>query len=425
MSDSAKLIAAPAAARDRAPHVPTVELTSMVRQPILDLHGRLHGYELLFQNAPEGDIGVDSAECPLSILDNIALFGLDLLTGGVLAFVKCTAEALNENLIAVLPPSLTVLEIPGALELTPKLLEACRNLSRLGFRLALIDFKESEMRHPLLDLVEYIKVNSTCLDISNLKSLRRQLQGRSTAIVAEGIHTQDAYLRARGCGCSYFQGVYFCNPEMIRNTKVPANRLFHIKILRQLFRDPLDLSTLCPLLLRDAALVYRVLRLVNSPNYGIRHHVSSIQSAIMIMGDNAFRGIATLAIQCALNAGQPPEILHMALVRARFCAEAARLCNLQSNEQYLLGMLSLLPAMLRVPMETLVPQLPLRNEIRQALLGAVGPERCLLAWIEFHECNKVSECLTIEDTYGFDHLRLMHIYFDAVVWDAAQSDLVA
>ena len=69
MSDSAKLIAAPAAARDRAPHVPTVELTSMVRQPILDLRGRLHGYELLFQNAPEGDSGVDSAQCPLSILD--------------------------------------------------------------------------------------------------------------------------------------------------------------------------------------------------------------------------------------------------------------------------------------------------------------------------------------------------------------------
>jgi EAL and modified HD-GYP domain-containing signal transduction protein len=425
MPDSTKFVAASLGARDGVPHVQPVELTGMVRQPILDLRGRLHGYELLFQDAPEGDIGADSVLSPLSILDNMVLFGLDLLTGGTLAFVRCTAEALSENLLAVLPPSLTVLEIPAALELTPKLLEACREFSKRGFRLALIDFKESETRHPLLDIVQYIKVNSTCLDICNLETLRRQLKGRSTAIVAEEVHTQDAYMRARAGGCSYFQGFYFCNPETVRNAKVPANRLLHIEILRQLFRDPLDLGTLCPLLLRDAALVYRVLRLVNSPTYAIRHQVSSIQSAVMILGDDAVRGIATLAIQCALNAEQPPELLHMALLRARFCAEAAHLCNLHSNEQYLLGMLSLLPAMLRVPMETLAPQLPLRKEIRQALLGAVTPERCLLAWIESHECNKVSGCLAIADTYGLDRSSLMQIYFDAVVWVAAQPDLVA
>jgi len=38
-----------------------------------------------------------------------------------------------------------------------------------------------------------------------------------------------------------------------------------------------------------------------------------------------------------------------------------------------------------VPMEELVPHLPLRDEIRRALLGSAVPERCLLHWLECHE----------------------------------------
>jgi c-di-GMP-related signal transduction protein len=101
----------------------------------------------------------------------------------------------------------------------------------------------------------------------------------------------------------------------------------------------------------------------------IRQEVSSIQAALLAVGEDAFRHIATLAIASELNAGQPAEILRMAFVRGRFCELAAAGCALDPTEQYLLGMLSLLPAMMRLPMEELAPALPLRNEIREALQG--------------------------------------------------------
>ena len=103
------------------------------------------------------------------------------------------------------------------------------------------------------------------------------------------------------------------------------------------------------------------------------------------MGEDVFRRIATLAITSELNAGQPAEVLRMAFVRGRFCELAAGFCGLNSTEQYLLGLLSLLPAMLRLPMEELTPTLPLREEIRQALEGANVPEGILLAWLVSHE----------------------------------------
>ncbi len=148
---------------------------------------------------------------------------------------------------------------------------------------------------------------------------------------------------------------------------MPANRLSHIEILRLLQDDSIDLHKLARLVKRDASLTYRLLRLINSPVCAMRQEVRSVQAALMAVGEETFRRMATLAIASELNAGQPTELLRMAFVRGRFCELAAGLCGLDYTEQYLLGLLSLLPAMLRLPMRELAPSLPLREEIRRAL----------------------------------------------------------
>jgi EAL and modified HD-GYP domain-containing signal transduction protein len=424
MPDSARSRSQPAVDSSRTLYVPGDKITTMVRQPLLDLHHRVHGYELLFEAGSEPESMADDPQSTLSILDNIVLFGFERLTYGSLAFLRCTAEALTGDLVSVLPPSRTVLEIPETLTMTPHLLAACHKLKADGFHLAIVSLKETATSHPLFASAEYVKADLNALDTTCFEDLRRGVIGSSKALIAAGVETQNDFRKAVALGAKYFQGFYFCNPETIRNAKIPANQIFHIEILRQLFRNPLDLDNLCPLVLRDAALVYRVLRIVNSPIFGIRHDVTSIKSAIMIVGDVAFRRIATLAIQCALNEGQPPEILHMALVRARFCAKSAALYNLDYDEQYLLGMLSLLPAIMRIPMEILAAQLPLRQEVSQALLGADIRERCLLAWIECHESNRNSECQAIAKSYGLNQQMLMQAHFEAMVWDSAEHNVV-
>ena len=406
-----------------APSVPGVGgrpsgMRYVARQPILDLRGRVHGYELLFRSGPEAAFSGDGNVATRTMLDNTVLFGLENLTAGLPAFVNCTLESLTEQLVDILPPSMTVLEILETIEPTPDLIAACRKLKALGFRLALDDFIWKPKFEPLIDLANYIKVDFSLSDAAERQDLLRRLSHRAVAMLAEKVETQQEYQQARNEGFTLFQGYYFCFPELIQNAKVPSNRLFHLDILRQLHRDPLDLKKISPLVLRDASLTYRLLRLVNSPIYALRQQVSSIAGAILVVGETAFRRIATLAILSEFNAEQPPEILHMALVRARFCELAAALCGLDPDEQYLLGMMSLLPAMMRFPMEALVPELPLRDEIRQALLGLDNRERCLLAWIEGHERNDQAASHAIAEHHALNQQRLVQFFIDAVVWDA-------
>ena len=397
---------------------PTSELRCISRQPVLDENHRVHGYALNFQLAADETGQGGAVQAARTLLDDTVIFGIDRFTNGLPAFVTCSAESLVEGWVSVLTPAMTVLEVPVALEPTPGLVAACRNLKQAGFKLALAGFTWERMPHPLFEIADYIKADTADLDSAGCRRLRKVLHGRAVPMEAANVETQGDYRKACAEGFTLFQGYYFCFPELIQNAKVPSNRLFHLDILRQLHHDPLDLKKISPLVLRDAALTYRLLRLVNSPIYAIRQQVASIEAAIMVVGETTFRRIATLAILSEFNAEQPPEILHMALVRARFCELAAALCGLDPNEQYLLGMMSLLPAMMRYPMEALAPELPLRAEIRQALLGLDNPERCLLAWIEGHERNDQAASHAIAEQRGLNQQRLVQFFIDAVVWDA-------
>ncbi len=391
----------------------------VARQPILDLRGRVHGYELLFRAGPEAAFRGDGDMATRTMLDNSVIFGLEKLTGGLPAFVNCTRESLVGEMVHVLPSGMTVLEILEDLEPTQELIAACRKLKSEGFRLALDDFTWKPGLEPLVHLADYIKVDFLQTGYVERQALLRNLQNVTVALVAEKIETQEEYAEACREGFTLFQGYYFCRPTLIESHKIPENSLSHIEILQHLRGKVIDVRKLTTLLKRDPSLTYRLLRLVNSPMCAMRQEVRSIQAALLAVGEESFRRIAMLAIASELNAGQPAEILRMAFVRGRFCELAAVLCTLDSTEQYLLGLLSMLPAMLRLPMAQLVPALPLREEIRKSLLGTENGERILLHWLECHEYGDWDTCDTLAAANGLDREFLVACYAEAVLWAEA------
>jgi EAL and modified HD-GYP domain-containing signal transduction protein len=396
----------------------------VARQPILDLHGKVHGYELLFRDGPRAMFRGDGDTATRTMIDNTVLFGLGRLTGNLPAFLNCTEEALTGRLVHVLPASMTVLEILETLDPSPALISACQHLKSCGFRLALDDFTWKPGIEPLVEIADYIKVDFAVSDEQNRRELLRRLRGVTVALVAEKVETQEEYQQARNEGFTLMQGYYFCRPVLMKNYKVPANRLQHVEILRMLQDETMDLNELAGLVKRDTCLTYRLLRLVNSPMCAMRQEVQSVQAAIIAVGEETFRRLATLAITSEMNAGQPMELLHMAFVRGRFCELASVFCNLHTTEQYLLGLLSLLPAMLRVPMSNLTPLLPLRDEIRRALEGEKLPERALLCWLEAHERADWPTCDIVTEKQGLNAGDLLVCYAEALQWAQAALHLL-
>jgi EAL and modified HD-GYP domain-containing signal transduction protein len=392
------------------------EMRSMARRPILDRKSRLVGYELCFPRVDRNPAGTDDGHASRTILDDVVLFGLNRLTGNMPAFIRCNADMLHDGWVQVLPADLVVLEISTQIECCQLLVETCARLRDSGFRLAIVDCDGDPVHHPLYPLASYLK-----FDLSHLRltDCNRILAHPTPAIMATNVNTQGEYRDACKLGASFIQGLYFCCPDILQAPKIPPSHHTRIEILRELQSDPLLLKRLCPIVERDAALVYRLLRMANSPMCAIRQEVKSIESAIMFLGDNTFRRIAGLAILSELSSGQPAEVFNMAVVRARFCELTAKRAGLNPGEQYLLGMLSLLPAMLLCPMEKLVSDLPLRPAIQQALLDEPVPEAAMLAWIKSYEKNNFQESCDIALAHRLNQQQLTQFYIDAVVWTAS------
>lgn len=390
------------------------KVSYLARQPILDRRGNVFGYALHFHGRTGEKAAGGLCTASQGMLDALALFGMERYSGGVWGFVSCAPEVLNPELLEGISTELTILEIPANTELTPTFTKYCRELRQAGFKLALARYIPSDQRRSLLPIVDYVKVNIAAIGSPGWGDLHQSLYGTQAVIVAENIHSHADYRKARAAGVQYFQGYHFCHPELIPSRKLPTARAHQFHILQELFKDPLDLKSLCPLVSRDPSLVYRVLRFANSPQCALRAPVASVESAILMMGDAAFRRMATLAIQCTLAQDQPPELFRMALSRARFCAEAAHLCAMSAEEMYLVGMLSLLPAMLQVPMHVVLNGLPLRQKIRDALAGETCKEACLLSWLEDLESNNIAGCEATSQQYGLDTHVLLRIYLDAI-----------
>lgn len=390
------------------------------RQPILNPLGKIYGYELLFRMGGEANFRGDPNAATRSILDQSAIHGLDALANGRTAFVNCTREAIVQEQVRVLPHGKTVLELLETLEPDAELLSACLQLHRVGYRFALDDFSWSDAWVPFLPLVDYIKVDIEQTDMTERMVLMQNLRlhGCAARLIAERVETEEQFQQLRREGFELFQGYFFARPAIVENRVIPTNRLLHLDLLRALLEDPLDQNKLSELVKRDPALMLRLFRLVNSPLYGVRNEVHSIRVALQLVGDAVFRRMATLAVASEMAGGQPSELLLLAFHRARFCEMVAEDRRQDATEQYLLGILSLVPALLNVSAESLVSHLPLRQPIQYALLGAENPERGTLSWLESYEHGNWKRCDELAVSFGLTPEIMAQRYLDSSQWAA-------
>ena len=391
-------------------------LCSVVRQAILDRRGRVHAYELRFR----GDRVLDGADANNDLLEVIANFGLEKsselkkLTGKLTAFVRCSMELLSERLAQVLPASLTILEIVPSQEVSPELVDSCREMKALGFRFALGEFSIKAQTRALVKLADYVKVDFARTPPEARLELLNALRDKGITIVAKGINSQLDYRKAREEGFTLFQGLYFCEPRG-GPKKPPAAR--KPDVAAQYFEVPATEShghaqgesT------GDARrpLTYQLLRLVNSPLWGMRQNVASIEVALVAVG-REFVSPHRHAGHCReFNGDQPAELLCMAILRGRICEVMASKRGLDPFGQFCWGCLSLLPAMQGQPMSEVIPTLPLGAEILEALLGKRMPRARGAGLAGKFRARRLGSLRCRGQGRWLDQAELSNVYMDA------------
>jgi EAL and modified HD-GYP domain-containing signal transduction protein len=340
----------------------------VARQPVFDRAQHVFGYELLFRNGVEDYFNADPESAARSTLDSSLLFGIDTLCDNRRAFVNCTREVLFKDLITLLPPHQTVAEILETVEPEDRVIAACKRLKAAGYLIALDDFAPADPRMPLCEFADIIKVDFRATTHEERADMMRRHSSATCKLLAEKLETPHEFEQARDMGFAYFQGYFFRRPELVIGREVPASRLHYVRLLEMVCRRDIDMRELEKLLKQEASISYRLLRYLNSPLFGMALEVKSIRHAVAILGERELRRWIRLVVTVGAAEQKCSELVLMALARARFCELLSY--RLQSNSDlFLMGLLSIMDAILEVTMEALLKQLPVERETKDVLLG--------------------------------------------------------
>lgn len=343
------------------------------RQPILDRQKQIFGYEFLFRSGTQNKCctasALESNTATRLMVDNSVLYDFELLSARGKAFINCTRESLISGLVTLLPARSTVLEILEDIEPDSEVLEACGRLRSLGYQISLDDFVPRPGLEKFLPYADYIKIDFRLSNASQRAETRQFLRGCDVQLIAEKVEEHEEFCVAIDEGFELFQGYFFCRPAVLARKHIPPNPLLYIQILAAVSQPSFDWHAIERLVRRETSLCYRLLRLVNSTNFALRCEITSIERALIVVGEEHFRKLVTVAITGESMKGHPSELVRQALQRAIFCEMAAAHLHEDPTEQYLFGLLSLLPVLLGVPMQQVVDMLPLRGPVKAALLG--------------------------------------------------------
>jgi len=345
----------------------------VARQAIFDRDRRVHGYELLFRSQA-GQNEFDGTEAGLAtrmvLANSLLVIGLENLVGNKRAFVNFGRGPLLQGWHSPLPPANTVIELLENVEGDDEVIEACQELRKQGYQLALDDFVFRPGSERLLQVADLVKIEVQSMPRPEQKLLVRSCRARGLRTLAEKVETHEEFEWAREAGYDYFQGYFFARPVIVRGRQIPAAKVHCLRLLQESQRAELDFDRLEMLILEDVSISYQLLRYVNSPLFAVSNRIRSIRQALLFFGENELRKWIALATLTRTAEDKPGELILHSLVRARFCEALAQSTKKnQDQSAFLMGLFSLLDALIDRPIGEALAEMNLAPEIAAVLRG--------------------------------------------------------
>ena len=363
------------------------------RQPILNRGEELVAYELLFRSAGAQTAEVtDASHATASVIVNtLTGFGIEDILGKHKGFINMELEMLMDDSLNILPKDQVVIELLETLEVTPELVDRCRVLKAHGFTLALDDHEYSPLYHDLYEIVDIVKVDLVMSSSERLAEMVRQFARYPLQLLAEKVETQEEFKRCLALGFDLFQGYYFARPSIMEKKRLEDSSTTLLKLMRLLSEDSEQIE-IERTFRGDPGLTYKLLLLVNSVGNCTRNKIGTVGHAISILGRRQIKRWVQLALFASNDQrGMENPLVDMAAVRAGFmenmagCLPSAKGNTDSTEKAFMTGILSVLEKVYDIPIEEVLRNLNLSEDIREAIFSRQGGLGALLQVAELVE----------------------------------------
>ena len=393
-------------------------LPLLARQPIFNRKMQVVAYELLCRSCDLNEYTADGGDMASSqvLLHTFTELSIHSVVGHHQAFINFT-----RTLLLTPPPfdrRQLVVEVLEGQQIDAQMLHSLRSLREQGYTIALDDFELTDETRDLIPYADIIKLDVLQLSPDQIREHIDYLKPFGLTLLAEKVETYEMLEYCKDAGFDLFQGYFLARPNVIKGRKITENKQAVLQLLSVLHDPDVPLEQVEQLVARDPMLSYKLLRLVNSAAFALPRTIESLRQAITLLGLNIIKNWVNLLAMANLG-DKPMELSIAALTRARMCEIIAATMSGKKRQDtfFTVGLLSTLDAFMDAPLEILLSNISLSEQLNEALLQHLGDEGKVLDIVEHYERAEW-------DKIDWDYLgsrnispdTLSHIYLDALTW---------
>lgn len=401
-----------------------VSTAILARQPILDRDERLSGFELLYRS-PDGKPIVDDHQATEQVvLNTINEFGLTKVLGTHRGFVNVGGATFETGLLEILSPRKFVLEILETVKVDASLQKHCARLKGQGYTIAFDDINTSAKLTPLLlSMANIVKIDLPLTCPNELPLIVEKIHAGGARALAEKVETREEYALVKRLGFDLFQGYFFARPELLSQKKIPASRGPLLLLLNTLAGNA-SVAELEASIKANPPVLIQLMKLAHSSGLAGSRAPASIREAIMRVGVRRLSRWTHLLLYASDNAVslQDNALVQLVATRANFMELAVTELypdnESMADSAFQTGMFSLMHVVTQQTSEALIEQLPVRPEVRDAILHHTGELGYLLQLAEVLEgTTHVDGGSTrrLSGTPALRHETAMRLYSEAAI----------
>jgi EAL and modified HD-GYP domain-containing signal transduction protein len=363
------------------------------------------------------EIEGDSATSKL-LSNSFFNIGIEKIAGSNLAFINFTQELLLKQLPLMFSQDRLVVEILEDVQPERDVIEACQEIALNGYIIVLDDFFYKPSLEPLIEVADIIKIDIKATPLEEVGDLVKKMTERGVDLLAEKVETHDEFNRALEMGFRYFQGFFFSKPEVLKGKEISTPQMQLLEIMAEVNKEDFEFNRLEKMIVRDASISYKLMRLINSAYFKRAKEISSIRQAIVMIGEVGIRRFLSLISMAGLAGNKPDELIKVSLVRAKFCELLGNHpgSSAETSELFTLGLFSLIDAIMDASMEDLMSQIPISGNIKEVLISGTGDLSGYLRLVESYEKGNWGEIDEATNIMGIDHDDLPRRYMESLSW---------
>jgi len=390
----------------------------VARQPILDTDKNTIGYELLFRDGPKNSFpDIDAEQATSRLLSDQFMNSCWNTTGNKLAFINFPYRSLIRLIPTLLPKDKLIIEILEDCEPTDELLQAVVIFYKKGYKMALDDFIPDARWDRFLPYIAFIKFDIQLYPLSEAKSFIHNNRNYKIKFLAEKVETYEEFQQAKKIGFNYFQGYFFSKPEMVQQRTIEPSELVTLQLCTEIATPELDYDAIGKLIASDVTLSYKLLKYVNASS-AISKTITSFKHALIYLGQDKLRRFISLMTAAHANQHKPQSLYVLSIQRARICEQLVTKGSFKTepNQAFLMGMFSLLDALLDKPLSQLLTNLPLSEELKLALNEGKGELGHLLNAVKAYENADWEQVNNHCHVLGISEELFASQYADSIKW---------